>query len=268
MQITGGTDLFYIIGSPIAHFRAPVLFNEYFAARGHDFCCAGLHVRPGDLSEAFTFLRKVDNVKGMCITIPHKIDAVPLVDRLTKAGQRVGSVNFVRREKDGTLTGHNIDGEGFLRGLAANDFDLAGGDVVQVGSGGVGRAIAFSLASSGIARLTLINRNVEKASRLAEEVQAATGTPVVALKEGEKPDLGRATLLVNATPVGMVGSLGLPLDIGGLSPSCIVADVVLKPDETELLTAARAIGCRCLPGSAMLRPQIELCEEFLYGGQP
>ncbi|MBB3772772.1 shikimate dehydrogenase [Angulomicrobium tetraedrale] len=265
MQITGETDLFFIVGAPVRHFRAPIMFNDYFAAKGHDFSCAGLHVLPADLAATFDLVRKVDNIKGLCITIPHKIDAVPLVDRLTEAGKRVGSVNFVRREPDGSLTGHNIDGQGFMRGLANNGFDPQGADVVQVGVGGVGRAIAFSLASSGVARITLINRDAERARRLAEEIEAATGTRVVALKADERPDLGRATLLVNATSVGMVGNIALPLELSGLTPACTVADVVLKPDETELLAAARALGCACVPGTAMLKPQIELCEEFLYG---
>jgi len=246
MQITGETDLFFIVGSPVRHFRAPIMFNDYFASKGHNFSCAGLHVLPDDQAATFELVRKTDNIKGLCITIPHKINAVPLVDRLTDVGKRIGSVNFVRRETDGSLTGHNIDGQGFMRGLANNGFDPKGADVVQVGVGGVGRAIAFSLAASGIGRLTLINRDPLKAQRLATEIHA--------------------TLLVNATSVGMVGNIALPLDIAGLTAATTVADVVLKPDETELLAAARALGCRCVPGTAMLKPQIELCEEFLYGG--
>lgn len=268
MQITGETDLFFIVGSPVRHFRAPIMFNDYFASKGHNFSCAGLHVQPDDLAATFELVRKTDNIKGLCITIPHKINAVPLVDRLTDVGKRIGSVNFVRRETDGSLTGHNIDGQGFMRGLANNGFDPKGADVVQVGVGGVGRAIAFSLAASGIGRLTLINRDPLKAQRLATEIHDATGVTVVALDAGENPDLSRATLLVNATSVGMVGNIALPLDIAGLTAATTVADVVLKPDETELLAAARALGCRCVPGTAMLKPQIELCEEFLYGEAP
>lgn len=267
MQITGETDLFYIVGSPIGHFRAPILFNEYFASKGRDFCCAGLHVKPADLKAAFDMVRKIDNIKGLCVTIPHKIEAVTLVDRLTDAGQRVGSVNFVRREPDGSLTGHNIDGQGFMRGLANNGVATKGTNAVQVGVGGVGRAIAFSLAGSGIARLTLINRDFEKAQKLAGEVHAVTGVEVVALDASARPDLANTDLLVNATSVGMVGNIALPLDITGLTGSTTVADVVLKPDETELLAAARALGCSCVPGTAMLRPQIELGEEFIYGDQ-
>ncbi|WP_142781830.1 shikimate dehydrogenase [Agrobacterium sp. T29] len=267
MQITGETNLFYIIGSPIAHFRAPIMFNGYFAAKGHNFCCTGLHVQPGDLAETFALVRKIDNIKGLCITIPHKIDAVPLVDRLTEAGQRVGSVNFVRREADGTLTGHNIDGQGFMRGLAGNGVELAGASVVQVGVGGVGRAIAFSLVSSGIGKITLVNRDTDKAERLASELRDAIGTVVVVAAQEGEISLKDANLLVNATSVGMVSNLGLPIVIDGINPTCTVADVVLKPEETELLAAARALGCRTIPGTAMLKPQIELCEEFLYHGK-
>jgi len=264
MLITGQTDLFYIVGSPIGHFRAPILFNDYFASKGRDYCCAGWHVQPDDLARTMDFVRRVDNIKGLCITIPHKINAVPLVDRLTDAGKRVGSVNFIRRESDGTLTGHNIDGQGFIRGLLSNDVAVKGAHVVQVGAGGVGRAIAYSLASAGAYRITLVNRDIEKARHLARDVTAATGVEVIAASDRNAPDLGEATLLVNATSLGMVGNLSLPIDLTGLTAACTVADVVLKPDETELLAAARALGCKCVPGSAMLQPQIELCEEFLY----
>lgn len=265
MQITGETDLFFIVGSPVRHFRAPIMFNDYFASKGHNFSCAGLHVLPGDLATIIELVRKTDNIKGLCITVPHKIDVVPLLDRLTEAGQRVGSVNFIRRQQDGTLIGHNIDGQGFMRGLATNGVDVAGAHAVQVGVGGVGRAIAFSLAASGVAKLTLINRDRSKASQLATEIHAATGIPVTALGAGERPDLANANLVINATSLGMVGTPGIPLDLTGISKSAVVADVILNPAETEFLAAGRLAGCTCIPGSAMLKPQIELGEEFLYG---
>ena len=240
-----------------------MLFNDYFASKGHNFCAAALHVLPDDLAHALDTVRRTDNICGLCVTIPHKIAAVSLVDRLTEAARQIGSVNFVRRERDGTLTGHNIDGQGFMRGLAASGVSVRGANVVQVGVGGVGRSIAYSLAAAGVAKLTLVNRDFTKAVQLASELAGMTN--VVATKSDEAPDLGQTTLLVNATSIGMVGNPGLPLSLKSLTAACAVADVVLKPEDTELLASARNLGCMIMPGTAMLRPQIELCEEFING---
>ncbi|MDQ2067948.1 shikimate dehydrogenase [Xinfangfangia sp. CPCC 101601] len=265
VQITGETDLFYIVGSPVRHFRSPGLFTAQFAAKGRDAVAAPLHVLPQDLPAALEFVRRTDNIKGLCMTIPHKIAAAALVDQRTPAAERTGSVNFIRRESDGTLTGHNIDGEGFMRGLVGTGFDPAGAKVIQIGSGGVGRAIAFSLAAAGIASLTLINRNVEKAATLAAEVEAATGVPCRALAADEAAPLAEADLVVNATSLGMGGEGGSPLALAGLRSSATVADVVISATDTPFTAEARALGCRVMQGGAMLAPQIELCEEFLYG---
>ncbi len=263
MQITGMTDLFFIVGAPVSHFRSTTLFTDYHTGKGHDFSAAALHVRSGELAGALDTVRRCDNIKGLCITIPHKIDAVPMMDQLTEAAQRVGSVNFVRREADGTLTGHNIDGQGFMRGLASSGFVAEGADVVLVGVGGVGRAIAFSLANAGIRRLTLLNRDHAKAVALARELAQIVDVSVA--DSATQPDLSKTTLLVNATSLGMTGNEFMPLSIAGLNPVCFVADVVIKPDVTVLLATAQSLGCKTMGGAAMLMPQIELCEEFLYG---
>lgn len=265
MQITGETDLFYIVGTPVRHFRAPILFNEHFAAQGRNFCCAGLNVLPADLEATLALVRRVDNIKGLCITAPHKIAAAPLVDRKTEAAEQAGSVNFVRREADGTLTGHNLDGAGFLRGLRSAGFEAAGRRVLLVGAGGVGRAIAFALADAGVAELVLTNRDSAKADELARAIARATGLNVTVAPEGDAGDPGTFDLVANATSVGMGGSGGMPVALDGIAPSATVADVVISPQDTPFIAAARAAGCRVMTGSAMLRPQIELSEAFIYG---
>ncbi|ESW61848.1 MAG: shikimate 5-dehydrogenase [Rhodobacter sp. CACIA14H1] len=266
MQITGQTDLFYIVGTPVRHFRAPILFNEHFAAMGHDFCCGGLNVLPEDLAAALALVRRVDNIRGLCITAPHKIAAAALVDRRTDAAEQAGSVNFVRREGDGTLTGHNLDGLGFLRGLRASGFEPEGRRVLLLGAGGVGRAIAFALAGAGVGGLVLSNRDAGKAAALSQEVTRATGLAVGTVGAVGTDALAGFDLVANATSVGMGGSEGMPVALDGIAPEAMVADVVISPQDTPFIAAARAAGCRVMPGSAMLRPQIELSEGFLYGG--
>jgi shikimate dehydrogenase len=266
MQITGETDLFYIIGTPVRHFRAPILFNEHFAAQGHNFCCAGLNVLPEDLAATLALVRRVDNIKGLCITAPHKIAAATLVDRRTTAADRAGSVNFVRREADGTLTGHNLDGLGFLNGLRATGFAPEGQRVLLVGAGGVGRAISFALASAGIAELVIANRDGAKATQLAHEVTRATGISALAAPAHDVSDLAGFGLIANATSVGMGGSGEMPMPLDSVPEGATVADVVISPQDTPIIAAARAAGCRVMAGSAMLRPQIVQSELFLYCG--
>lgn len=264
MPISGETDLFYIVGSPVRHFRSPPLFNSYFEAQGRDFLAAGLHVLPDDLDAMFRMVRKIDNVKGMCITIPHKIAAAALVDEMTPAARRANSVNCVRRESDGRLVGHNIDGEGFMAGVTAAGFEPKGKSVIQLGAGGVGRAIAFSLAASGVTHLTLINRDKAKGQALADEVQMATGVTSTARSDGEGLDLSSVDLVVNATSLGMGGKGDVPLSLDSARPDTVVADVIIHAEDTPFLVRARSMGLRIMTGTAMLRPQIELYEAFLY----
>lgn len=266
MQITGETDLFYILGTPVRHFRAPILFNEYFAALGHNFCCAALHVLPDDLAAALALVRRVDNIRGLCITAPHKIAAAPMVDRRTEAADQAGSVNFIRRETDGSLTGHNLDGLGFLNGLRGTGFAPEGQRVLLIGAGGVARAISFALARAGVAELVIVNRDGAKAAELAAQVTRSTGLPARAVPADTPPDPGAFGLIANATSVGMGGSGGMPLTLDGVVAGATVADVVISPQDTPFIAAARAAGCRVMAGSAMLRPQIELSETFLYHG--
>lgn len=265
MEITGETDLFYIVGTPVRHFRAPILFNDYFASCGHNFCCAGLNVQPADLADALSLVRRIENIRGLCITAPHKIAAASMVDRHIREATQAGSVNFVRRETDGTLTGHNLDGLGFLRGLKGSGFDPVGKRVLLLGAGGVGRAIAFSLAAEGVTRLLLANRDTAKAHTLAAEVARATGIKAMATGTGALPDLSDFDLIVNATSVGMGGGGDMPMDLTGVSASATVADVVIGAQDTPLIAAAKRAGCSTMVGSSMLKPQIELSETFLYG---
>lgn len=220
-----------------------------------------LHVLPKDLAAALNLVRGVDNIRGLCITAPHKIAAAPLMDRLTEAAARSGSVNFVRRLEDGSLLGHNLDGLGFLRGLRAEGFDPKGAKVLLLGAGGVARAIAFALAEAGVAHLAIHNRDAGKGAALSAEI---ANVPA----EAVGPDLAGFDLVVNATSVGMGGSGALPVSLDGLQPKTFVADVVIGAADTALIAGARAAGCPVMAGSSMLRPQIELSRPFLYDPLP
>ena len=260
-QITGRTKVMFIMGDPIGHVVGTAVLNAAWEAAGRDLVTVPLHVRSADLPHMLDMLRKAANLAGTGITIPHKIAAMGLVEHLTEAARLAGAVNFIRRNADGTLTGHNVDGAGFLAGLHAHGVNPAGRHVVLAGAGGVARAIAFSLAGADIASLAILNRDTAKAEALASDIIASgiTGAPV-ATAAGPVPDL-----LVNGTALGMKPTDPLPFPIDEIPSAAAVAEVVMTPADTPLLVAAKAKGCTIIPGRAMLDPQADLVARFLDG---
>ncbi|WP_417721562.1 shikimate dehydrogenase family protein [Salipiger sp.] len=261
-EITGRTAILFILGDPVVQIIGSAEMNRAFAGWGLDIAVSPLHVRPGDLADCLSLLRRTANVAGFSLTVPHKIAVVPLLDRLTDAARLAGAVNFVRREADGSLTGTNMDGAGFVQGLRDRGVDPAGQSVLQIGAGGVARAIAFGLAAAGAGRITLTNRTRPRAEALAADMRAAFPDVDVTVCDGT-PDLSRHSLVVNTTTVGMGDADACPVDPQGLTDSTVVADVILTPPVTRLLAVAAETGCRTVPGKAMLRPQARLVAEFL-----
>lgn len=260
MPITGQTAVMLMLADPVSHIRGTALINDSFAALGLDAKIMPIHVRPDDLGAVLESVRLMQNVAGLGITIPHKVAAVSLVDDLTPTARRMGATNFIRRNADGTLTGTNTDGAGFLAGLRANGFDPAEKRVLLAGTGGVGRAIAFALAEAGAARIDLMNRDLAKAESLADELRLSTPGCRVAMADGRS--VAFADLLINGTSLGMKTEDPLPLDIGGLTQRTTVAEVVVQPTMTALLREAAARGCPTIGGAEMLKPQPKLVADF------
>lgn len=258
--ITGQTAVMLMLADPVSHIRGTALINDSFAALGLDATIVPIHVRPDNLEAVLKAVRLMQNVAGLGITIPHKVAAWSLVDDLTPVARRMGATNFIRRNADGTLTGTNTDGAGFLAGLQANGFDPAGKRVLLAGTGGVGRAIAFALVEAGAARIDLMNRDLAKARSLAEELRvSAPGCRVAMADEGS---IALADLLINGTSLGMKTEDPLPLDIGGLTHRTTIAEVVVQPTITALLREAAARGCPTIGGAEMLKPQPKLVADF------
>lgn len=260
-RITGKTKVFLLLADPVAHVVGTAVINAHFERAGIDFAASPAHVTPADLPTMLAAARVMRNLVGLGITIPHKIAILPLLDEVLPRGRAVGAVNFVRRAPDGRLVGDNIDGVGFVAGLARHGFDVAGRRVLQAGAGGVGRAIAFAVAEAGAAELVLVNRDPAKAEALAAAVTAAfPGCRARAEAEG---DASAADIVVNATALGMKAGDPLPLDLTGISAQAVVAEVVMTPVETPILAEASRHGCATVPGRAMLDEQMVLLQAFL-----
>ncbi|WP_234195334.1 shikimate dehydrogenase family protein [Pseudacidovorax sp. NFM-22] len=260
LRITGRTGILFILADPVAHVVGSDRLNARFAAEGLDMAVSPLHVQPKDLATVIGTLRLLQNVQGFGVTIPHKIAVMPLLDAVTPRARLIGAVNFVRRDPDGRLTGDNLDGQGFVDGLAASGIGLAGRRVLQLGAGGAGRAVAFAVAEAGASALVIHNRTAARAQALAEAVGAAW--PGCAAASG--PDDPRGfDVVINTTSMGMHEGDPLPMDVGRLAASTDVAEIIMTPALTPLLVAAQARGCRISLGTSMLDAQYGLVKQLL-----
>ncbi len=260
MKITGKTKILFILADPVGHVVGSHMLNQRFLAEGHDVAVSPLHVAPADLGTVLAAVRRMRNVAGFGVTIPHKIDVVALLDGSTERAARIGSVNFVRRETDGRLVGDNLDGTGFVDGLKHSGIELRGRRVLQLGAGGAGRAVAFAIADAGASALVVHNRDPAKAASLVADVRRAF--PGCDCGAGPNDPRG-FDVVVNTTSLGMRTEDPLPLQIEHLGASTDVAEIVMTPEITPLLAAARQRGCRIGLGKYMLEEQYKLVKTFL-----
>lgn len=258
-MINGNTEIIAHIGYPTYSFKSPMIYNPYFEQAGINAVVVPMGCQAPDYP---TFLRSVfqlTNIRGALITMPHKVTTVGLLDEVTATVKVAGACNAVKRTEDGRLVGDMFDGAGFVRGVQRKGLDLGGARVLVVGSGGVGSAIAASLAGAGIASITLFDVNQASAEALGQRIQAHY--PQIEVRTGSNDPTGH-DLVVNATPMGMKAGDPLPLDVNRLAPETFVGEVVMASEVTAFLAAARERGCRTQIGSDMLFEQIPAYLEY------
>ena len=263
MSPTGATRLAAVIGDPVRHSLSPTLMNAAFEAAGLDWTYVALEVASAGLPDAFAGVRAL-GIAGLSITMPHKESAAACADQLSPTAERLGAVNCFANH-GGLLTGHNTDGEGFVRSVQHGfSFDPAGKRCVVLGAGGSARAIILALSDAGASEIVVVNRTLGRAERAA--ALAGDRGEVVAL-EGAHSDLADADLVVNATSIGMgdPGPTDVPFDASVLHEGQILVDIVYKPLETPLITAARAQGVSVANGVAMLAHQAAVQFELWTG---
>ncbi|MEO6566734.1 MAG: shikimate dehydrogenase [Casimicrobiaceae bacterium] len=258
-RITGATRLFAIIGDPIAQVRSPEVFTARFAANGIDSVLVPVHIASADLEVVIPALMKLRNLDGLLITVPFKARMVRYAARLGVAAECIGAVNALRREVDDSWTGDMFDGAGFLGGAVGKGQRLEGRRVALFGAGGAGSAIACALADAGVASIDIIDPEAGRADSLVAKLEAAFPQCVLRAARSRPPD---ATMIVNASPVGMQGGDGLPGDVGTLTPDMLVGDVVVKAVPTPLIDLATRHGCVCVTGHDMLGGQIDAIMNF------
>lgn len=259
MRIDGNTEIIAHIGYPTYAFRAPLIYNPWFAKMGINAMVVPMSCQVEPYPRFLRSVFHLGNIRGALVTMPHKVSTVGMLDEVLPTAQIAGSCNAVRRLPDGRLQGNMFDGEGFVRGLKRKGFDPRGRRALVVGAGGVGCAIAASLAAAGVLEMDLFDMNADSAAGLANRLMQHY--PQMTIHTGSKDPAGYE-LLVNATPLGMKDGDPLPVDMDRVDASTFVGEVVMKTDMTAFLKAAQAKGCRIQMGADMLYEQIPAYLEY------
>lgn len=255
-----------VMGWPVAHSRSPLIHGHWIAEHGLRGAYVPLAVQPAQLEQALRAL-PVLGFAGCNLTIPHKVQALTILDAIDPIAQRIGAVNTVVVQADGSLRGTNTDAFGYIESLreAQPAWVAAQGPAVVLGAGGASRAVLCALIDAGVPLIRLCNRDAGKAQALAQEF----GAQVQALPWGERhAALESAALLVNTTSLGMHGQDALDIRLDALPPKAVVSDIVYVPRITPLLAAAQARGNPIAEGLGMLLHQARPAFAAWFGPLP
>jgi len=250
--ISANTKLCGVIGDPIEHTMSPAIHNAAFIQMGLDYIYIPFHVKEEELGKAIDGMRAL-NIRGLNVTLPHKVTIIPFLDELDSLAGKIGAVNTVTND-EGVLKGSNTDASGFLQALLEGGIEPKGKRVVVLGAGGASRAITFILAERG-AHLVILNRRLERAEELAGRLSMAFNKEVKALElvvDNLAQVLGETDILINTTSVGMSPNISeTPVPSNLLRPDLIVSDIVYNPIKTRLLREAEEAGAKTINGVDM-----------------
>jgi shikimate dehydrogenase len=266
MSTPNGFGLAGVIGMPVAHSRSPAIHNFWLNAHGIRGAYLPLAVEPARLKDALPGLSAL-GFRGCNVTMPHKQTAMALLHRVNETAQRIGAVNTIVVEADGTLSGFNNDGNGFVQSLrdAKPGWRADEGPTLLLGAGGSARAVVVALLENGARQIRIANRTAEKAQAIASEF----GPAVTAVGWADRnAAMAEPALLVNCTDQGMIGKPALEVDLARLAPATLVADLIYTPLETPFLAEARLRGCVTVNGLGLLLNQARLAFKAWFGVFP
>ena len=258
-MISGKTTVIAHLGYPTEAFKAPMIYNPWFDHAGIDAVVIPMGVKVDDYAAFLRPLFTMTNLRGALVTMPHKVSTVAMLDEVTPTARIAGACNAILMRPDGSLLGDMFDGAGFVRGVARKGKALAGARALVVGAGGVGSAIAASLAAAGIAGIGLFDAHGTAADALGNRLKEHY--PKLAVRTGSNDPEGY-DVVVNATPLGMKPGDPLPVDVTKIAPNTFVGEVVMKEEYTPFLRAAMEKGCPIQVGTDMLFEQIPAYLEF------
>lgn len=264
-----------VIGDPIKQSKSPVIHGFWLEKLGLDAEYKKVHVQPVALADYLANSRGQENWRGCNVTMPHKQAIIPLLDSLDPLAKRIGAVNTVVKQPDGTLRGYNTDVAGFLEPLSDTLSEKHLFRMARIlGTGGAARAIITGLSDNGMV-MVLAGRNPDKAREMIDELAPQGDHHVALLDHFAAPTdfefddrEGCCDIIVNASPLGMRGQPPLSFDFSHAPPGSIVYDIVMDPLETEFLSNARTAGFFTIDGYSMLIGQAATAFELFFGNAP
>ena len=252
-----------VIGYPIAQSLSPLIHQHWMKQVGMEGTYEAIEVAPDDLA-GFAQSAKDKGFRGFNITVPHKIDILPSLQKIAPLARQMGAVNTVKVEEDGSLTGFNTDGIGLVKHLKATVADYpTDKPALILGAGGAARAAVLGLLAENMPMVMISNRTRAKAEAIAKEI--GRGRMTVVDWEEKEDAVAAAGLIVNTTLLGMAGQQPLEIDISRAAKDTVVYDIVYKPLETQLLAAAKKQGLRTVDGLGMLVHQGAAAFKIWFG---
>jgi shikimate dehydrogenase len=256
--LSGATRIHLIVGDPVVQTKSPAGLTAEFAARGVDAVCVPMQVAAADIEAFLAVAKRVQNVDGIVVTVPHKLAATRHCDVLSERSRALGAVNAMRRGADGRWSGDMTDGVALVAALRTAGCAPNGRRALVIGAGGAGSAVVLALAEAG-ARAAVHDIDAVRRDDLVRRLAA--------WKIAASADPAGCDLVVNATPLGMAPGDDLPVDVTRLGRGVVAADLVTRPAVTPFLTAARERGAQIVTGADMFAPQAAILADFLLSGR-
>jgi shikimate dehydrogenase len=266
--LSGETRLHVIVGDPVGQTKSPAGLTAEFAARKVDAVCVPVHVTTEDFNGFMAAAKRIRNLDGIVVTIPHKFSALRHCDEVSERANVLGSVNVLYRIDGGRWRGDMTDGVAMAAALEKAGCKLAGRRGLLVGAGGAGSAVALALLEAGAAMLAITEVDLARRDNLIAHLAARYPGKVTAgsvTADGANPT--GLDLVVNATPVGMTPDDPLPVDAARLDRGACVADLITRPVVTPLPETARRRGCLIVTGADMFAVQAGTMADILLGAR-
>lgn len=260
-ELNGATRIHVIIGDPIEQVKSPSGLTPIMQGQGVNAILIPIQISPEDVDGFMENFKKVKNMDGIVVTIPHKFAAYKHCDLVGPRSSFLGITNVLRREPNGLWAGDHTDGPGFLGGMRQAGADPKGQKALLIGAGGAGSAIALELLQEGAAQLAVHDIDVKRRDDLIAKLNRRY--PGMATAGSNDPK--GFGVVVNGSPLGMNADDPLPVDVSRLESSAFVGDVVTDPKITPLIEEACKRGCKTQIGAGMFDGQAEILVDFLFG---
>jgi shikimate dehydrogenase len=262
--VNSDTAIYGVFGDPIRHSRSPIMLGRAFRETGMNAVYGAFHVLPGKLGDAIRGVRAL-GVRGINVTIPHKVEVMAYLDEIDETARVIGAVNTIVNQ-DGVLVGYNTDGIGYVRSLKEETgVPLRGARILMLGAGGASRGVGYALAKEAPAKLYFANRTDAKAAELASELVRVADTEGIGWDRIDHI-IGNVDIIINTTPIGMHPNVDvLPIDPALIRLGTVVSDLIYNPLITRLLREAELTGAKIHGGLGMFVYQGAYAFEYWTG---